>query len=37
LLLKRARIKQCLMKYEEAIHDANLALELIPDSPEAYV
>ena len=26
LLLKRARIQQCLMKYDEALLDANLAL-----------
>lgn len=26
LLLQRARIRQCLMKYEEALADANVAL-----------
>lgn len=26
LLLKRARIRQCLMKYDEALLDASLAL-----------
>ena len=26
LLLQRARIRQCLMKYEEALADANIAL-----------
>jgi len=36
LLLKRARIRQCLMKYEEAIYDANLALNVLPNKPEAY-
>ena len=30
LLLKRARIRQCLMKYEEAALDARLALHVLP-------
>ena len=36
LLLKRARIKQCQMKYEEAILDANLAHNICPERIEAY-
>ena len=36
LLLKRASIKQCLMKYDEAMQDASLALQLVPDAPDAY-
>ena len=36
LLLKRARIKQCQMKYEEAIEDANLAHNIAPERIEAY-
>jgi hypothetical protein len=36
LLLKRARIRQCLMKYEEALLDANLALKIVPDCLDAY-
>ena len=28
LLLQRARIRQCLMKYDEALADANLALQI---------
>jgi hypothetical protein len=34
LLLKRARIRQCLMKYEEALLDANLALLMNPIDTE---
>ena len=30
LLLKRARIRQCQMKYEDAIPDANLAQNILP-------
>jgi len=30
LLLKRARIRQCLMKYEEAVLDANTAQNIMP-------
>lgn len=36
LLLQRARIRQCLMKYEEALADANLALQVEPLKLEAY-
>jgi len=36
LLLKRARIRQCLMKYEEAVLDANFALKICPTRTEAY-
>ena len=36
LLLKRASIRQCLMKYEEALVDANLALQVVPTRIEAY-
>jgi len=36
LLLKRARIRQCLMRYEEALVDANLALSNCPERSEAY-
>ena len=36
LLLKRARIRQCLMRYEEALLDANLALKMVPDCLDAY-
>ena len=36
LLLKRARIRQCQMKYEEAILDANLAHNIMPQKVEAY-
>ena len=36
LLLKRARIKQCLMKYEEALLDATLAHNILPQRMEAY-
>jgi hypothetical protein len=36
LLLKRARIKQCLMKYEEAALDANFAMHVCPHRIEAY-
>jgi len=30
LLLKRSRIRQCQMKYEEALLDANLAHNILP-------
>ena len=36
LLLKRARIRQCQMKYEDAILDANLAHNIMPHKVEAY-
>lgn len=36
LLLKRARIRQCQMKYEEALEDAKLAHNLQPQRREAY-
>ncbi|CDW87758.1 mynd finger [Stylonychia lemnae] len=36
LLLKRARIRQCQMKYEEAALDANLALHVLPQRIDAY-
>ena len=36
LLLKRARIRQCQMKYEDAIPDANLAMNIIPNRKDAY-
>lgn len=36
LLLKRARIRQCLMKYEEAALDANFAMHITPHRIEAY-
>ena len=36
LLLKRARIRQCLMKYEEAALDARLALHVLPQRIDAY-
>lgn len=36
LLLKRARIRQFQMKYEEATLDANLALQVLPQRVEAY-
>ena len=36
LLLKRARIRQCLMKYEEAALDANFAMHVQPHRLEAY-
>jgi len=36
LLLKRARIHQCDMKYEQAIQDAKLAHNIQPQRPEAY-
>ena len=36
LLLKRARIRQCQMKYEDAILDANLAHNILPQRVEAY-
>ena len=35
-MLKRARIRQCNMKYEEAIKDANLAHNICPQRMEAY-
>jgi len=37
LLLKRARIRQCQMKYEDAIPDANLAHNLLPQNIDAYL
>ena len=36
LLLKRARIRQCQMKYEDAIPDANLAHNILPQRLDAY-
>jgi tetratricopeptide (TPR) repeat protein len=36
LLLKRARIRQCLMKYEEAALDANFAMHIQPHRLPAY-
>lgn len=36
LLLKRARIRQCLMRYEEAALDANFAMHVQPQRIEAY-
>jgi tetratricopeptide (TPR) repeat protein len=36
LLLKRARIRQCLMRYEEALVDANIAMKIVPDCLDAY-
>ena len=36
LIMKRARIKQIKMKYEDAIEDANLALFVDPLRFEAY-
>lgn len=36
LLLKRARIRQCLMRYDEALVDAGLALSNCPERSEAY-
>lgn len=36
LLLKRARIRQCQMKYENAILDANLAHNIQPQRLDAY-
>ena len=36
LLLQRARIRQCLMKYEEALADANVALQVQPSKIDAY-
>jgi tetratricopeptide (TPR) repeat protein len=36
LLLKRARIRQCQMKYEDAIPDANLAHNILPQKLDAY-
>ena len=36
LLLKRARIRQCLMNYEEAALDANFAMHVCPQRIEAY-
>ena len=36
LLLKRARIRQCQMKYEEAVLDANMAQNIMPQRKEAY-
>ena len=36
LILKRARIRQCQMKYEEAVLDANMAQNIMPQRKEAY-
>jgi hypothetical protein len=36
LLLKRARIRQCLFKYEDAVLDANLAQNILPQRMDAY-
>lgn len=36
LLLKRARIRQCLFKYEDAVLDANLAQNIMPQRMDAY-
>ena len=36
LLLQRARIRQCQQKYEEALADANLALQVQPNKLDAY-
>lgn len=36
LLLKRARIRQCLMRYEDAALDANFAMHVQPHRLEAY-
>ena len=36
LLLKRARIRQCQMKYEDAIPDANMAHNILPHRLDAY-
>jgi hypothetical protein len=36
LLLKRAKIRQCLMKYDEALVDAIVALNSHPDRNESY-
>ena len=36
LLLQRARIRQCQMKYEEALADANIALQVQPNKLDAY-
>ena len=36
LLLQRARIRQCLMKYDDALADANVALQAQPCRLEAY-
>ena len=36
LLLKRARIRQCQIKYEDAIPDAYLALNILPHRKDAY-
>lgn len=36
LLLKRARIRQCLMNYEGAAVDANFAMHVSPHRLEAY-
>ena len=36
LLLKRSRIRQCLMKYEAAALDANFALHCQPHRIEAF-
>ena len=36
LLLKRARIRQCLMRYEDAMLDANIAMQLLPQKLDAY-
>lgn len=36
LLLKRARTRQCLMRYEDAVIDANLAQNIQPQRLDAY-
>ena len=36
LLLKRARIRQCLMRYDDALADASLALNGCPQRADAY-
>ena len=37
LLLKRARIRQCLMRYEDALVDSSLALSVSPELSDAYL
>ena len=36
LLLRRAQVRKCLMKYDEATKDANLALNIAPNRLDAY-
>jgi hypothetical protein len=36
LFIKRARIRQCQMRYEDALLDANLAHNLLPQCEDAY-